>query len=48
VVWIAEHDRPAVMDEHRRHPHPVDVHAAFTAVDGYPLPAVVMQHHMDR
>jgi hypothetical protein len=47
VLWIAEGDRPAVMDEHRRHPHSVDVDAAFTAVDGYPLPAVVMQHHMD-
>src|ERR1700719_2329953 len=46
ALWIAESDRLAVMDEHRRHPHPVDVHAAFPAVDAYPLPAVVMQHHM--
>jgi hypothetical protein len=48
VLWIAEGDRPPVMDENRGHPHAVDVHAAFAAVDGYPLPAVVMNHHMGR
>jgi len=46
VLRIAEPDRPAVMDEHRGHPHAVDVDAAFAPVDGNPLPAVVMQHHM--
>jgi hypothetical protein len=47
VLWIAECDRPAVMDENRGHSHAVDVDAAFTAIDGYPLAAVVMHHHVD-
>jgi hypothetical protein len=45
VLRVAEHDRPAVMDENRGHSHAVDVDAAFAAIDRYPLPAVVMQHH---
>ncbi len=48
VLRIAEGDRPAVMDENRGHSHAVDVDAAFAAIDGYPLPAVVMQHHAGR
>jgi hypothetical protein len=45
VLRIAERDRPAVMDENRGHSHTVDVDAAFAAIDGNPLPAVVMQDH---
>jgi hypothetical protein len=47
VLRIAKSDRPTIVDEDRRHPHAVDVDAAFTAIDGYPLPAVVMHHHVD-
>jgi uncharacterized protein YbdZ (MbtH family) len=46
VLRIAESDRPAVMDENRGHSHAVDVDAGFAAIDGYPLPAVVMHHHV--
>jgi hypothetical protein len=34
------------MDENRGHSHAVDVDAAFAAIDGNPLPAVVMQDHV--
>jgi hypothetical protein len=46
MLRIAEGDSPAVMDEDRGHPHAVDVDAAFAAVDGNPLRAVVMHHHV--
>jgi hypothetical protein len=46
VLGIAESDRPAVVDEDRRHPHPVDVDPAFGAVDRDPLAAAVMQHDL--
>jgi hypothetical protein len=48
VLRIAESDRPAVVDEDRRHPHPVDINPASTAVDGNPLVAAVVQHDMSR
>jgi hypothetical protein len=48
VLGVAERDRPAVMDEDRRHAHAVDVHAGFTAIDGDPLVAVEVQDHQRR
>lgn len=45
VLRMADHDGLAVMDEHRGHPRAIDVDPVATAVDGYPLPAVVMEHH---
>jgi hypothetical protein len=48
ALGIAESDRPAVVDEDRRHSHPVDVDPAFCAVDGDPLAGAVMQHDLGR
>jgi hypothetical protein len=48
VLGIAESDRPAVVDEDRRHPHAVDVDPAFCAVDRDPLAGAVMQHDLGR
>lgn len=44
MLWIAEGDRPAVVDEDCRHSHAVDVDPAFAAIDSNPLPTVVMHH----
>ena len=46
MLRIAKSDRSTVVDEDRRHPHPVDVDPAFAPIDGDPLAAVVMQHHL--
>jgi hypothetical protein len=46
VLWIAEGDCPAVVDEDGGHSHAVDVDPAFGTIDGDPLPAVVVHHHM--
>jgi hypothetical protein len=48
VPRVAQRDRPAVADEHRRHPHAVDVDPALAAVDGHPLLAVVVQDQVSR
>jgi hypothetical protein len=45
MLWVAERDRPPVMDEDRRHSHPVDVNPGFAAIDSDPLIAIEMQHH---
>jgi hypothetical protein len=45
VLRVAESDRPPVMDEDRRHSHPVDVDPGFAAIDSEPLIAVEVQHH---
>jgi quercetin dioxygenase-like cupin family protein len=36
------------MNEDRRHAHPVDIDAGFTAIDGDPLVAVEVQDHQRR
>jgi hypothetical protein len=48
VLWVAEGDRPPVMNEDRRHAHAVDVDAGFTAIDGDPLVAVEVQDYQRR
>ena len=48
VLGVAESDRPSVMDEDRRHSHPVDVDTGFAAIDSEPLIAVEVQHHQGR
>jgi hypothetical protein len=48
VRWIAERDRPPVVDEDRRHSHSVDVDPGFAAIDGDPLIAVEVQHDQGR
>jgi len=47
-LGITESDRAAVVDEDRRHTHPVDIDPAFAAVDGDPPIAAVVQHDMGR
>ncbi|BBX45350.1 hypothetical protein GCM10009641_20590 [Mycobacterium cookii] len=48
MLGIAEGDPAAVVDEDRRHPHPVDVDPGFAAVDGEPLTAAVVKHDLRR
>jgi hypothetical protein len=48
MLGIAERDRLAVMDEDSGHSHAVDVDPAFAAINGDPLPAVVVHHHVGR
>jgi hypothetical protein len=48
VLRMANRDGLAVMDEDRGHPCAVDVDPVSAAVDGHPLPAVVMEHYGGR
>jgi hypothetical protein len=48
ALWVAERDRPPVLDEDRRHAHSVDVDPGLAAVDGDPLIAVEVQDHQGR
>jgi hypothetical protein len=43
---MAERDLATLVDEHRRHAHPVDVHPGFASIDRNPLDAVEVQQHL--